>query len=159
MRNANSPLTFAAVVGGLTTLTAIYAYKRYRDEELDFHGGLVDVSDHEVNESLSPFGHMVTKYRNWARANLGLLEDTKVNRIILSEALRKQMRLDNVRDADISKYLGTCIELALTPTRMDLRARKLGASRRVQARKMVYARPVATFTEWLFGLGAASEVV
>lgn len=130
-------------------------YRRYQLDTIDYGSDIVEDNDDECPESVSPYGHMVTKYRLWARAQFGLLEDTKANRMVLSEAIRRQMREDNVRDADISRYFTTCVELALVPTRQDIRGRRIGANRTARARKMRYARPNPSFYEWLWGLAAA----
>lgn len=141
-----------AIASGLTTLG--YAYYLYKQATEHVADDLV-VKTEECDEELCGDAAVVSKYRHFARSQVGLVNDTPVNRLMLSDIIRKQMRADNMRNADISKYLQYCIELALTPTRHEITARRMGASRVVREAKRDYAHPVLSFTQWLWGLGAA----
>lgn len=140
---------FLSLLAGAVVGTGI-AYTRYRGQVMDQWSEVVS-QEEEPAQEVDRFGHMVTKYRLWARAEYGVPRDTPANRIIVSEGIRRKMKADNVRDCDISRYFSAAVEMTFVPTRSDIRARRMGAGRTARSLKASYANPIPTFIQWLTG--------
>lgn len=155
MTNAQQSGALLVIATGLTTLGTAYYMYRHACEHV--HDELI-VNTERDEDALDGDAKVVAKYRHYARSKVGLVADTPVNRLMLSELIRKQMLEDNMRHADITKYLQYCIELALVPTRHEIQARRVGASKLAKEAKRDFAHPVLTFTQWLWGLGASQNL-
>lgn len=77
----------------------------------------------------------VRKWAYEAKAKFGEMKDTRANRLMISDWLRRQLNETDMRKLDIARYSPYMLELALIPLEDCIIAQRAGTSRLVAARK------------------------